>query len=178
MNITRVKRNAAICILLCIVGLLLWSCKPTEKNYLKAYEAAQRRRQQEVENSDIDLSRMIRIDTPQRKYVGGDSAYVRHEALNLYGRAPQSGQQPCNLAVAKYNMRANAEAHAENLRADGYDAFIYSTPAGEFYVMAGAYSDLSTAIRARREYITRHPDAPYIGLPGEPVIEIPLGSRL
>ena len=173
---TRLKKHTPL-LLAALLLAGLPACKPTEKNYRAAYETATQRRQAELTDPDFDVSAMISDELPARKRIGQDSAYVRHEALTLYGPSPSGGLKPCNVAVARYKMITNAEADAAALRRQGLDAFLLRNNAEELYVIIGSFEELEPALAFMRRYMKENPQRPYVGLPSEPVIEIPLGSR-
>lgn len=158
--------------------LLLSGCKPTEDNYRKAYETAQQARQREQEaDAALGIPQLQSVDGPPRSVVGTDSVYVRHEALALNGAEPQSGLLPVNVAVGKYKMTANARGDADNLRADGFDAFVLANADGEFYAVAGCAASLPEGVALLKKVRKKYPQRPYVGLPGEPVLMIPYGAR-
>lgn len=155
----------------------LSSCKPTENNYQKAYDAAKAKREAASVEKDFDISRMISEDAPRREKAGSDSAFVRRETLNIYGEKPQQ-YRLCNVALAKFKMRSNAQAMAARLRSEmNLDAFILEDRKEELYVIGASLPNLVEAIKWMREFASAHPDFVYVGLPEEPVIEIPLGKR-
>lgn len=158
-------------------AVLQTGCKPTEANYRKAYDTAISKKQQETTDPDMDLHGMHREDTPNKVKVNTDSVYVRHEALRVHTSGANANGYPFCVTVGKYRMPTNAEADAEALRAQGYDAFLITNSSSDYYVVAGAFPDLSSAVTFMRKYMTAHPDRPYVGLPGEPVIEVPLRNK-
>ncbi len=168
-------------ILSCLIAggtmMMLPGCKPTEANYRKAYDTAKQKKQKEVTDPDIDLHNLTREDLPTRVKVDNDSAYVRQEALRLHAQGPAGPLHPYCVAVGKYRMPTNAEADAEALRTQGYNAFLILNTRSEYYVVSGAFADLPSAVAFMRKYITANPDRPYVGLPGEPVIEVPLKGK-
>lgn len=155
---------------------LVSSCKPSEKNYRKAYDAAVAKRAVAAQDDELDFGRMIRDDLPRRERIETDSAYVRRESLVLFGDAPASFEL-CNVAVSAFQMRTNAQAMANRLKNEGMDAFVLESSGGTLYVIAASRSNLREAVKWMREFISAHPEFTYVGLPGEPVIEIPLGKR-
>lgn len=159
--------------------LMLCACKPTEKNYRAAYEAAQAKKAAEREaDAELGLPELTSTEGPRRQRVGLDTAYVFREPLTLHGDAPAKGAPAACVAVGKYKMTANAQSDADALEKEGYDAFLLATPRGEFYTCIGSAPTLSEAVKMMREFMRKHPGRPYIGLPGEPVIEIPTGTGL
>lgn len=157
---------------LCLT-LILSACKPTENNYRQAYEAAQAKKKKADNDADFDISRMIRDDLPRREKIDGDSAYIRREHLMIYGDDASRSLPRCNVAVAAFRMRSNAEAMAQRLRSEEkLDAFIIRDRNELLYVIANSAPTLPEAIKKMREFISAHPNFVYVGLPQEPVIEI------
>lgn len=154
-------------------------CKPTEQNYKRAYDAAQQgRNQRPSTDSELGMPALTPIDAPRRQIIDTDSVYVRHEPLRIHGQAPQSGLLRINVAVGKYKMTANALSDVEALRRDGFDSFLLSDSSGEFYVIAGTANTLQEGVALLKSFKRRYPDRKYLGLPGEPVIEIVSGAGL
>lgn len=152
-------------------------CKPTEANYRNAYDTAVQKKQKEATDPDIDLHGMKRDDVPNRVRIGTDSAYVRHEALRVHTTGPQGPLHPYCVVVGKYRMPTNAEAEAGALRSQGYNAFLIANSRSELYVVAEAFPDLKEAVAFLKKFMTANPGRPYVGLPGEPVIEVPLRGK-
>ena len=65
----------------CVASVLLTGCKPTERNYRAAYDAALAKRQAEAELRMLPASGLMSDDGPQLKIVNGDSLYVVKERL-------------------------------------------------------------------------------------------------
>lgn len=171
----RHNRKYLICGIALALLLPLAGCKPTENNYRKAYEAARSKKKAEETDPDIDISNMIREGVPRRTVVEGDSAYVRYEPLSVYGDLKPASLMAYNVAVGCYKMRSNALSDAENLRAAGYESFLLRNGKEEYYVITGTYTTLPDAVSAMREFMRKHKERPYVGLPEEPVIEVPSG---
>lgn len=158
-----------------VMLIIATGCKPTEKNYREAYETAQNARRAVMQaDADLGIPHLNAVDGPRRQAIGADSAFVRREALTLVGQGPAEGLMPYNVAVGKYKMRANALGDTEALRSNGYDAFVLADGKGEFYAVAVSCQSLNEAVGALRKFMSDHPGRPYVGLPSEPVIEIPL----
>lgn len=156
--------------------ILFNSCKPTEQNYRAAYEAAQNKQQRLKDADDSDTLQLITNDMPPRKSVGEKSAYVSREAVTLYGDAEKNAPT-FNVAVAKYKMTANAQSHQERLVQEGLQAYLLATPNGEFYVVAASLPTMDEAVVYAADYKKKNPGIPFAGLPGEPIVIIPLSLR-
>lgn len=152
-----------------LVALMFIGCKPTERNYQQAYDAALRQREKAVQEQMLPATGLLSDDGPQLRIVDGDSIFVLRERIFREGeRHPLSGWA---VAVGKYKMATNARANAETLREEGVTEAIPVRAAAErWYAVAAVCSTLDSARMAVREFRASHPGYPYVGLPGSPVI--------
>ena len=146
------------------------SCKPTEKGYKAAYDAALGKREAAKADIDVDLpeGELQEFDGPQLKEVDGIKVYVLNERL----RPVEDGQNlpgNYNVAVGKYKMITNCRAQAEALKTEGYEAFTAKTMGEMFYTIAGSFSTLSEAVKFSEKYKSGK-DRVFVGLPHAPVI--------
>lgn len=150
--------------------LLLPSCKPTEKGYKAAYDAALGKR--EALKSDIDVNIPIdavqQVDGPQLREIDGVKVYVLNQRLkptddgfNLPGQY--------NVAVGSYKMITNCKSQSTALKQEGLEAFPAQDPDGVFYTIAGSFPTLSDAVKFSQKYASAK-DRVYVGLPDSPVI--------
>lgn len=154
-----------------LTGIVALSgCKPTEKNYKAAYDAALAKRQ--AENNDPDLNIPVngyqRIGDPGKKTVGGksyDYLFARVKPL-----ADNVEMQPYNVAVAVYKMPTNCEAQAKDLRSAGYQALGAKTGDDRYYVIIGTYPTVEEAASAADAYAAKNKEAVYVGLGESPLI--------
>ena len=154
-----------------MVGMIvLPGCKPTEKNYKSAYDAALAKRQ--AENNDPDLNLPAdgykRIGEPDRKTVNGksyDYLFVRLKPLT-------EGQelQPYNVAVAVYKMPTNCAAQVKDLCAAGYQAFGAMSGDDRYYVIIGGCPTIEEAAAAADAYMAKNKDTVYVGLKDAPLL--------
>lgn len=154
----------------CVAAVVLSGCKPTERNYRAAYDAALAKRQAEAEQRMLPASGLMSDDGPQLRVVAGDSVYVVKERLRpLEGDSlPHSGWA---LGVGVYKMSTNAKAQAEALRKEGCEAARAARAAGDrWYALADTASSLERAIDVSKKFKESHPGYPYVGLPGAPVL--------
>lgn len=144
-------------------------CKPTEKNYKAAYDAAQLKREQAAAEQMRPASGLLSDDGPTMRVVDGDTIFVSRERLRL-----PDGQRPegeWGVAVAQYKMSTNANATVADLKAAGLpDAIYLKGPQGKHYALAALVATLDSARSVSAEFQRKFPDFPYIGLPGAPVI--------
>lgn len=151
------------------VALTLISCKPTEKNYKSAYDAAQRKRDEAVREQMIPSTGMMSMDGPQLRVVNGDSVYVLRERLRTaVGKVLPS---PWVVAVGVYKMDTNANASVESLKAKGWEnAMVARGPGSKYYAIAAEAPTLEIAAESAAKFKKTFPDYPFIGLPGAPVL--------
>ena len=157
-------------IILSVVFCLLTSCKPTEKNYKAAYDAALGKREASMADIDVDLPEgaLQEVDGPQLKEIDGVKVYVLNERIR---RVDEGMAMPgnYNVAVGTYKMITNCKAQAESLKTEGYEAFPAKTMGGMFYTIAASCPTLSDAVKFIQNYKSKK-DRVYVGLPNAPVI--------
>ncbi|MDE6340857.1 MAG: hypothetical protein K2K93_00935, partial [Muribaculaceae bacterium] len=137
----RIKHITACAILL---ALTFTSCKPTEKNYQAAYDAAKSKREQK-DPDDLLLTgghRLLSEEASNWKVIGSDSLQVEHLMIRpAEGYVwPQSG--PYRLAVSLYKMNTNAKAAIKDLQnsRSSLTPVIAETGKGRLYIIAGSAS--------------------------------------
>lgn len=158
--------------------LMLAGCKPTEKNYKAAYDAAMARRAADEATMLADMPDMmaaIDMDAPRRVDVGADTVLVKTKSL-----APIDtfNMLPYNVTVAIYKMSTNAKAHSERLRQEGYNSYVLKDNEGQFYTVSEAFDSLEPTPASIRRYVETHKSDMYVGLPSSPVVYVPAGARL
>lgn len=153
-----------------LFSLIFIGCKPTEKNYKSAYDAALGKRQAAMAdmNPDIAVGSFQSTDGPQLKVIDGVEIYLLNTRI-----------KPCddnskllgnyNVAVGTYKMSTNCRAQAQALREEGYSAFPAQEPDGMYFTIAASFSSLSEAVKFYKEY-KKDKNRVYVGLPDAPVI--------
>lgn len=153
------------------VSLLIGAtgCKPTEKNYQAAYEAAQRKRAADANDADMGLPAkgLQQIGAPVAKTVNGHEVLTETKFLKRPGG---EFMNKYNVAVARYKMATNAKAQADRLTAEGYRAFQAEGTEGWHYVIAGTFDTLAAAADLATGYARKNEPAAFVGLPGAPVV--------
>ena len=157
--------------LFCILAaMILVACKPTEKGYKAAYDAARGKREAVKADIDVDLPEgaFQAVDGPQLKEVDGVKVYVLNQRIKP---AEYISQLPAeyNVAIGKYKMITNCRAQAEALREEGYESFPAEDTEEMFYTIAGSFPTLSEAVKFYQEY-RKEGNRVYVGLPESPVI--------
>lgn len=162
------KRIPIPVIAACVLLLVAYGCKPTEKNYRAAYDAALAKRTKAAAEM-AEFPQLTDESTPRLTAVGTDSVYtVRLRLKPLDAGDLHVGQY--KVAVAAYRMTANCTSHVGDLAAKGYRAFMAEGPGGTFYAVAGSFDTLAEAAAFAVDFQRANPSNPYVGLPGRPVV--------
>ena len=150
-------------------ALMLVSCKPTEKNYQAAYDAALKKRAEAVEQQMRPATGLLSDDGPQLKIIEGDSVFVLRERLRCLDGSKLSGRWA--VAVGVFRIDTNAKASAVDLVNAGWSgAMPAKVQGGRFYALADTLESIDSARARAAEFKQRFPDYPYVGLPGAPVL--------
>ena len=168
MEITKKTTGKIFGILL--FTILLSGCKPTEKGYKAAYDAALTKR--EAANADLGLDvpegALQQVDGPQLKTIEGEKVYVLHQRLKPLDEEMKLPHN-FNVAVGCFKMPTNCKALAEDLKKEGLEAFPTRDTEGKFYTIAASFKSQKEAITFSKEY-EKKKGRTYVGLPGAPVI--------
>lgn len=148
--------------------LLMIACKPTEKNYKAAYDAALGKREAVAADLDIPIGSLQQVDGPQLKEVDGVKVYVMHQRLKSEEDS-FSIPGPYNVAVGTYKMNTNCISQANALKDEGLQAFPAKDTEGIYYTIAGSFLSLSDAVEFYKIYQSGK-NRVYVGLPSAPVI--------
>lgn len=157
-------------VILAATSFGMTSCKPTEKNYKAAYDAALGKREAARAELGIDLPEgaIQQVDGPQLKKVDGVDVYVLNkrivpveEGMKLPGNY--------NVVVGVYKMNTNSLAQSEDLKAEGYEAFAAKDSSGMHYTVAGSFPTMKEAIAFYQAYKSKSGRV-YVGLPESPII--------
>ena len=161
--------------LICVVALLmLASCKPTEKGYRQAYEAAKNKRQQADPDEALLTGghKLLNENSSNWKVIGNDSLQIQHTFLcPAEGKPwPQSG--PYRLAVAMFKMNTNANSVIKDLSEKGtLKPVVAGNGKGEHFIIAGSATYPDSLSQVLATFRKENPKFSYIGLtPPQPVI--------
>lgn len=162
------SRTAGV-ILLCAIALS--ACKPTEKNYKAAYDAAIAKRTAATKTADdlTDGHEIQREGAPRKVIQNGDTLLVLTARLSGYGDDASAPVKRYNLAVGAYKMPANAVAQTAALKEDGWDARVLQTHDGVFYVIAAQSDDRDEIAAKLKTFRKRYPEMHFVGMPDGPV---------
>lgn len=153
---------AAVMLLMVVTG-----CKPTERGYKAAYDAALAKREKAQAESMLPASGLLSDDGPQPRVLDGDTVFVTSALLKFDDGAVRPMY---NVAVALYKMNTNARSMATDLKSKGYDAVAAQARGGKWYTVAGAFTSLTGARDFILKFRKDNPGFRYIGLPGAPVV--------
>ena len=149
---------------------LFSGCKPTEKGYKAAYDAALGKRESALADMDVNLPEgsFQQIDGPQLKEVDGVKVYVLNQVIKPANKDKVLAG-PYNVAVGSFKMATNSNALSDALKAEGFDAFSAKETDGTYYAIAGSFQSLSDAVKFYKE-LEKGNNRTYVGLPKAPVI--------
>lgn len=173
MTMKRYRNIRSVCIALLAATALggVTSCKPTEKNYQAAYDAAKAKREAAEADMMLPGSGLISEDGPRLRIVNGDSLYVAHDRIRIkYLQENNIELQPYSVAVSVYKMSTNARATASRLKEAGYNSVVVETTNDRWYAVAGTFPTIGEAGEFIKAFKERNPKYSYIGLPSTPVI--------
>ena len=150
--------------------LLLAGCKPTEKGYQAAYDAAKAKR--EYKDPDQELltggHKLLNDDASNWKVIGNDSLQIQHVRISPEdGKAwPQSG--PYRLAVAMFKMNTNALSMLKDLDGKGGLTPIAATDGrGRHFIIAGSATYPDSLGMVLDTFRKANPGFRYIGMEPE-----------
>ncbi|MGM9816287.1 MAG: hypothetical protein ACI304_04430 [Lepagella sp.] len=148
---------------------ILVGCKPTEQNYKAAYDAALAKREQAAIEQMRPATGLLSDDGPQMRIIGADTVYVNRAVIRTEDNKRPQGSWA--VAVGMFKMDTNARAAAENLKSEGWkDAFMAKSTGSVYYSILGTATSLDDANAIQKDFRSKHPDYPFIGLPGAPVL--------
>lgn len=128
------KRHITSIVSAALVALTLIGCKPTEKNYKAAYDAANAKREQAAAEQMRPATGLLSDDGPQMKVVEGDTIYVDRQRLRDLDGKTMTGKWA--VAVGVFKMDTNAKASVEAMKQKGFsDAAVAKVGGQRFYVM-------------------------------------------
>ena len=168
------NKSIKVILSLCMILPIFASCKPTEKGYQQAYEAAKSKREQVDPDDDLLTGghKLLSEESTNWKVLAGDSLQIQHKFLKpTDGTAwPQSG--PYRLAVAMLKMTTNAKSMLEDLQKSKSLTPVIATDGKDtYYIVAGSASYVDSLGNVLTTFKKENPKFQYIGLTGDlPVI--------
>lgn len=157
-------------VIFCLACLTFTACKPTEKGYKAAYDAALGKRQAAMADLDVNIPQgaLQQVDGPQLKVIDGVKVYLSNQRLQSVNEGDNIPGH-YNVAVGAYKMVTNCKSQSNALREEGFEAFPAKDGEGMFYTIAGSFATLPEAVKFYQKYSAK-PDRVYVGLPSAPVI--------
>ena len=168
----RIKIKAILTMIM--LTAIFAGCKPTEKGYRQAYEAAKNRREQKDPDDDLLTGghRLLSEEATNWKVLDGDSLQLQHKFLRpLKGSNwPQTG--PYRLAVAMFKMTTNANSMLADLKKGRSLTPVIATDGKDtYYIIAGSATYVDSLGNVLTTFRRENPGFQYIGLSqGQPVI--------
>ena len=154
-----------------LISILSLACKPTEKNYQKAYdkaaEAAERKNRMDTES--VSGGKLDSFNAPRVQIVEGDTVWVSSVRVKPFETTIE-GADKAVVAIAHYKMPTNARRHAEDIRKDYPDAFVAKDGDENYYVVIGRASGYKDAAPLIRQFKETHPGYRYIGMNDGPIV--------
>jgi len=150
-----------------IIGFALPSCKTTEENYRKAYEATVDKQNEGY--TAQELSEMAREEAIPRAVYKGDSIPLKGVYVNTVKLDPPvASALRYNVVVATFKQKFNAMSVLSRLREAGYENCRLLIDKDQLYYVAasttGSLDDAVTTLRNLQESspVTMRPPFPYI----------------
>lgn len=157
-------------LIIAMFAIILPSCKPTEKNYKEAYDAAVNKRNKVDEDlADVPGGVLLNDDAPKPVTVNGISFFEDHIRIKPE-EADKTKLSRYSVATDMFKMRTNAMAQVADLIKEGYDAFAAKAAGDKWYVIAGSVATREEAMSLITKFIKSHPTHPYIGLNSAPLL--------
>lgn len=160
-------KKVKIVFVIMLIAVSLNSCKTTEANYKKAYEAA---KEKQMDTDDSTVTQSLKNSTlPKLMILQGIELPVRTEVIGLTkdGGATKENLKVYNVAVASFKQLFNAKSMCERLREHNYNAFLLHNRDLTYYVIAGTTDKAIDAkecidkIKADRDLVLKSP-FPYV----------------
>lgn len=149
-------------------------CKPTERNYQAAYDAALRKRQADSIAMSVDASghKIIAYDAPRTVTVGDRSLrLITCFTKSLDDTLMSMPVKLYQVAVGKYRMPTNARAQARSLMESGFpDATVVTDGRDLYYAVAGRFDSLEATAECVGRLVSSFPSSSFVGLDGAPLV--------
>lgn len=162
----KVFKYAAIII---AAAVAMTACKPTEKNYRNAYEAAKSKREQKDPDEALLTGghRLLSEAASNWRVVGGDSLQLQHILLTPTEGYSWNGTGPYRLAVAQFSMSTNAEAAIKDIKRGKLNPVVAKTGKGNLFIIAGSATTPDSLATTLQTFRSENPEFQFIGLEGE-----------
>lgn len=145
--------------------LALASCKPTEKNYKSAYDAAIAKKEKASEDDLIPEGGLLQ-DDGAKPFVLADGRNVGFMRAPVKDADENAEPKRYYVVVATFSMHANAAGMAERMKKSKLAPSLLRQTDEKWYVAAAGFDDLSEASDFAAEYLNKHEKEEFIGLDG------------
>lgn len=164
------KIKIRVILTLFVLLMSLYGCKPTEKGYKQAYEAAKGKREQADPDEELLTGghRLLNQESTNWRVLAGDSLQVQHMFLKPTEgeKWPESG--PYRLAVAMFKMTTNANSMLDDLKKKrSLKPVIATDGKNSYYIIAGSATYLDSLGNVLTTFKKENPGFRYIGLDQE-----------
>lgn len=162
-----------------IIGILLLAvtvgCKPTEKGYKQAYDAAKAKR--EYVDPDTELltggHKLLDENSSNWKVIGNDTLQIQHLRISPENgeKWPQTG--PYRLAVAMFKMNTNSTSMLKDIKKGNLKPVIATDGKDRHFIVAGSATTADSLKYVLDAFKKENPGFRYIGLtPEQPLIVV------
>lgn len=166
-------RKAWIMVMALGFGMLMPGCKPTEKNYRSAYEAAREKRERDEEHRK-ELQADLGVDQTALQSVDDDGAMkitltdiATDEEYKVISKNRSFHRDDkvngAVAAVATMKMGSNAESLAEDLKKSGFPASRVVRSGDEYIVIIEEDPSAAGLARTAIRFMKKYPEFPYMG---------------
>ena len=140
--------NKLLIVTTLVAATLLTSCRTTEENYRAAYEATRASQAAAATDDGLDENtrRMLNLDKKQHQsvqIVGTDTLTVSN-VFAILEEGPVEKLPQYSVVANAFSQLFNAQALLKRLREAGFEkAYIFKTPAPDYYVAAGGSDNIA-----------------------------------
>lgn len=150
--------------------LMLYGCKPTEKNYKAAYDAAMSKQPVVDDALEVDVEDLITVDGGRKETINGVTLLFIPETVKPTDSDNAKGEGGVGVAIGKYDMPTNARSQAKMLSETEPEAQVCTNGKGTYYVVVKRVGNSAEAADYISGFKQRHPGYPFVGLDGLPAI--------
>jgi len=137
-----------------LIAIAVTSCKTSEENYRRAYEAAAEQRRESTGLDSTIYSRIRNSAVSSYLVVNGDSMPMRREYIGYTdgGGSSRENVKRYNVVVGRFRQVFNAKQMRQRLIDGGYDsAMIVHTREPLYYVISATASTPEATLEAWRK---------------------------
>ncbi|MCM1489556.1 MAG: hypothetical protein NC095_01830 [Muribaculum sp.] len=162
-----------------IIGILLLAvtvgCKPTEKGYKQAYDAAKAKR--EYVDPDAELltggHKLLNENSTNWVVLGKDTLQLQHFYLKPENGQPWPQAGPYRLAVAMFKMNTNSTSMLKDIKKGNLKPVIATDGKERHFIIAGSATTADSLKYVLDAFNKANPGFRYIGMtPEQPLIVV------